>query len=199
MDIEVQQFEDFLRSKGLKNTRGRKIILREIKTRKDHFNAEKLYFSLTRKGTRVSRPTIYRTLKLLERFRLIEMFDIKKNCFYYEPISQKKNHGHLICEQCGKIIDFSSNGVELLKSEMINIINHVIDNTGKGKFHAILGGTHLDFLTPEQLEESIVALNKLEVEKIGVSHCTGLRASFRLHLKFGDRFFYGRVGSVLEI
>jgi Fur family ferric uptake transcriptional regulator len=118
MHKEVQQFKDFLESKGLKNTRGRKIILRELEARKNHFNAEDLYSSLTRKGTRVSRPTIYRTLKLLERFRLIERFDIKKNCFYYEPISQKKNHGHLICEQCGKIIDFSSNGVELLKSEV---------------------------------------------------------------------------------
>ena len=90
MHKEVQQFKDFLESKGLKNTRGRKIILRELEARKNHFNAESLYSSLTRKGTRVSRPTIYRTLKLLERFRLIERFDIKKNCFYYEPISQKK-------------------------------------------------------------------------------------------------------------
>ena len=84
-------------------------------------------------------------------------------------------------------------------SGMINIINHVINKMGKEKFHTILGGTHLDFLTPEQLEESIMALNKLEIEKIGVSHCTGMRAAFRLHQEFGDRFFYGCVGSVLEV
>ncbi|MGB9627288.1 MAG: MBL fold metallo-hydrolase [Thermodesulfobacteriota bacterium] len=84
-------------------------------------------------------------------------------------------------------------------SGMINIIHHVIAKTGKEKFYAILGGTHLDFLTPEQLEESLSALNKLEIKKIGVSHCTGMRAAFRLHQEFGDRFFYGCVGSVLEI
>jgi 7,8-dihydropterin-6-yl-methyl-4-(beta-D-ribofuranosyl)aminobenzene 5'-phosphate synthase len=84
-------------------------------------------------------------------------------------------------------------------SGMINIINHVINQTGKDKFYAILGGTHLDFLTPEQLEETIVALNKLEIEKIGVSHCTGMRAAFRLQQEFGDQFFYGCVGSVLEV
>jgi len=83
-------------------------------------------------------------------------------------------------------------------SGIINIINHVIAKTGKDRFYAILGGSHLDFLTPEQLEETIVALNKLEVEKIGASHCTGMRAAFRLSLEFGDRFFYGCVGSVLE-
>ena len=110
--------KDLLSTKGLKSTRKREIILAELQVRKDHFNAEKLYASLLRKGARVSRPTIYRTLKLLEKLHFIERFDIKKNCFYYEPISQKKNHGHLICERCGKIIDFSSNGVELLKSEV---------------------------------------------------------------------------------
>jgi len=84
-------------------------------------------------------------------------------------------------------------------SGMINIIHHVIAKTGKAKFYAILGGTHLDFLTPEQLEESIKFLKKMEIEKIGVSHCTGMRAAFRLQQEFGDRFFYGCVGSVLEV
>ena len=82
---------------------------------------------------------------------------------------------------------------------MINIINHVINKTGKQTFYAIVGGTHLDFLTPEQLEESIKSLKRMEIGKIGVSHCTGMRAAFRLHQEFGDRFSYGCVGSVLEI
>jgi len=84
-------------------------------------------------------------------------------------------------------------------SGMINIINHVIDKTGKENFYAILGGTHLDFLTAEQLDESIKVLKRIKIEKIGVCHCTGMRAAFRLHQEFGDRFFYGHVGSMLEI
>jgi 7,8-dihydropterin-6-yl-methyl-4-(beta-D-ribofuranosyl)aminobenzene 5'-phosphate synthase len=84
-------------------------------------------------------------------------------------------------------------------SGMINIINHVVDKTGKEKFFAILGGTHLDFLTPEQLEESIKSLKKMTINKMGASHCTGMRAAFRLHQEFGDRFFHGCVGTVLEI
>lgn len=84
-------------------------------------------------------------------------------------------------------------------SGMINIINHVIQKMGRDKFYAILGGTHLDFLTSEQLEESIKSLKSLEIDKVGVSHCTGMRAAFRLHQEFGDRFFYGCVGAELEI
>jgi len=84
-------------------------------------------------------------------------------------------------------------------SGMINIIYHVMEKTGKDKFHAILGGTHLDFLSSDQLEESIKALKRINIEKIGVSHCTGMQAAFRLHQEFGDRFFHGCVGSVLEV
>ncbi len=84
-------------------------------------------------------------------------------------------------------------------SGMINIIDHVMNKMNKKKFYAILGGTHLNFLTPEQLEQSILSLKKIQIEKIGVSHCTGMRASFRLHQEFGNRFFQGCVGSVLEL
>lgn len=83
-------------------------------------------------------------------------------------------------------------------SGMINIVHHVINKTGKQRFYAILGGTHLDFLTPEQLEESIKVLKKLEIERLGVSHCTGLRAASRLGQEFGERFSYGCVGSNFE-
>jgi 7,8-dihydropterin-6-yl-methyl-4-(beta-D-ribofuranosyl)aminobenzene 5'-phosphate synthase len=84
-------------------------------------------------------------------------------------------------------------------SGVINILNHVISKTGKDKFYTIVGGTHLDFLGEEQLEESIKALRKLQIERMGASHCTGMRGAFRLQQEFGDRFFYGHVGSTLEI
>lgn len=83
-------------------------------------------------------------------------------------------------------------------SGMINTINYVMEKTGGERIYALLGGTHLQFLTPEQLEESIEAVKKLAVEWIGVSHCTGMRASMRLAQEFGDRFFYGHVGAVFE-
>ena len=83
-------------------------------------------------------------------------------------------------------------------SGMINTINHVMEKTGMEKIYALFGGTHLAFLTPEQLEESIDAIKRLAVEYIGVSHCTGMKACMRLAQEFGDRFFYGHVGATFE-
>ena len=84
-------------------------------------------------------------------------------------------------------------------SGLINIINHIVNKTKSKKFYAIIGGTHLNFLTTEQLEETINFLKTIKFEKIGVSHCTGMKAAFRLHYEFGDKFFYGHTGSIIEI
>ncbi len=117
--------KDLLSAKGFRSTKGRKIILKELETRREHFNAESLYDGLSRKKQRVSKPTIYRTLKLLEKFRVVEKFDIKKNFFYYEPVFQKGKHGHLICEACGKIIDFPIADVDLIKSTVLKESNFI--------------------------------------------------------------------------
>jgi len=127
MNKEAHPLKDFLGPGGLKNTRERETILKELEVLQDHFNAEKLFSVLNRKGAKVSRPTIYRTLKLLQKYHLIEKLDIKKNCFYYESIFQKKDHGHMICEHCGKIIDFPSESFNTLKSEIGKDKNFKLD------------------------------------------------------------------------
>lgn len=81
---------------------------------------------------------------------------------------------------------------------LINTLEYVVSKTGKGKIYAILGGTHLDFSSPSQIEETIVALRNYQIERIGVSHCTGLKAASRLLTEFDEKFFFGQVGEALE-
>lgn len=52
---------------------------------------------------------------------------------------------------------------------------------------------------PHQVDETIASLKKFKVERIGVCHCTGPRAAARLYAEFGERFFFGQVGEVLEV
>ncbi|MDD5015425.1 MAG: MBL fold metallo-hydrolase, partial [Atribacterota bacterium] len=75
-------------------------------------------------------------------------------------------------------------------SGMINIINHIIDKTGQNHICTIIGGTHLGPASEETKEKTIQALKKFDIEKIGVSHCTGLKTSMRLFQEFGSRFFF---------
>jgi 7,8-dihydropterin-6-yl-methyl-4-(beta-D-ribofuranosyl)aminobenzene 5'-phosphate synthase len=84
-------------------------------------------------------------------------------------------------------------------SGIINIINHIIDKTGQTHIRTIIGGTHLGPASEETKEKTIQALKKFDIEKIGVSHCTGLETSMRLFQEFGERFFFCNVGNEIEI
>jgi len=84
-------------------------------------------------------------------------------------------------------------------SGMINIINHIIDKTGQSHIRTIIGGTHLGPASKETVEKTIQTLKQFDIEKIGVSHCTGLETSVRLSQEFGERFFFCNVGTVIEI
>ena len=147
-----------------------------------------------------------------------DFHEVEKGMFLTGEVPRKtafeKNDPKLFREVNGKIVPDSlpddqslildtGKGMVLVfgcaHSGMINIINHVTEKMKKDHFLAILGGTHLDFLTPEQLEESIRCLKQMKVDRIGVSHCTGFRGASRLQQEFGERFFYGWVGSGFEV
>lgn len=82
---------------------------------------------------------------------------------------------------------------------MVNTLMHAQKITGIEKIYAVVGGTHLFRAQREQLDQSIAALRKLGVEKIGVSHCTGLAPAAVLAREFGDKFFFNNAGAVVEL
>ncbi|MBF7082905.1 MBL fold metallo-hydrolase [Desulfallas sp. Bu1-1] len=82
---------------------------------------------------------------------------------------------------------------------MVNTMLHAQKITGVEKIYAVVGGTHLIRAQQNQLDESIAALREFGVEKIGVSHCTGLPAAAFLAREFGDKFFFNNAGTVIEL
>ena len=82
---------------------------------------------------------------------------------------------------------------------LINIIDHAIKVTGQDKIHMVLGGTHLKFCSEEQMTATLDRLEELDVDKIGTSHCTGLRGARILADRFGDKFFFASVGTAIEV
>ena len=82
---------------------------------------------------------------------------------------------------------------------MINTIHHARKITGMKRTHMVIGGTHLIHASREQMDLAIADLKKLGIEKIAVSHCTGLPAAARLFQEFGDSFSFNNAGSVITI
>ncbi|MCG9127899.1 transcriptional repressor [Candidatus Poribacteria bacterium] len=118
-----QQFEDFLKSTGLRLTQKRMDILREVFAYPGHFQTEDLLVQMRRNGYDVSRPTIYRTLPLLVKSGLLtEFIDAHKNT-RYESIHSLKEHAHLICLRCGQIVEFKEPEIDALQKSVCDAHN----------------------------------------------------------------------------
>lgn len=81
---------------------------------------------------------------------------------------------------------------------VINIIDYAVKKTGQDRIHAVVGGTHLWTVSAEQQEKTIQAFKEFNIERLGVSHCTGLKVSMVLAQEFKEKFFFCNVGNVIE-
>jgi len=82
---------------------------------------------------------------------------------------------------------------------MINTLHHAQKATGVERIYMVIGGTHLLHASREQMDLTIAELNRLGVQKIGVSHCTGLPSAAILFHEFGDKFFFNNAGTVVTV
>ena len=78
---------------------------------------------------------------------------------------------------------------------IINTIRHAQRLTGEERVYTVVGGTHLAPASEERIDKTVAELKRIGVHRIGVSHCTGFRASVRLAQTFGDKFFLNNAGS----
>jgi 7,8-dihydropterin-6-yl-methyl-4-(beta-D-ribofuranosyl)aminobenzene 5'-phosphate synthase len=79
-------------------------------------------------------------------------------------------------------------------SGLVNTMDHFQAKLPGRPIHTVIGGTHLDFAPAEQLRETIAVLKGLGVKRLGLSHCTGLRAGARLAQELGDAVAFCTVG-----
>jgi 7,8-dihydropterin-6-yl-methyl-4-(beta-D-ribofuranosyl)aminobenzene 5'-phosphate synthase len=78
---------------------------------------------------------------------------------------------------------------------IVNTLMQAKKVTGKDPIYAAIGGTHLIHASPERLEKTAADLQDMGVQYLGVSHCTGFKASAYLAREFGERFFQNNAGS----
>jgi len=107
-----KRFQTYLRNRGNTVTHQRNIILDEIMKKKSHFDIDSFVSTINRKGRDVSRATVYRTIQQLEDAGIVRKIDFDKGYANYEIIPGKEHHEHLVCSECGKIIEFSDKSFE---------------------------------------------------------------------------------------
>jgi Fur family ferric uptake transcriptional regulator len=108
-------FSSYLRREGLRFTRQRRCILEKVLRRGGHFDAEELHRELAAAGHDVSLATVYRTLSLLQEAGVLKEVLQSRDRAHYEVIYGHAHHDHMICVECGKVIEFCDERIEDLQ------------------------------------------------------------------------------------
>ncbi len=111
-------FKKYLESKKLKFTAERQTILDRVFANHKHFEADELLIDLRLNKLKISKATIYRTISLLVKSGLLREVIFGERHAHYEQVFGHEHHDHLVCNSCGKIIEFIDHRIEKLQDEV---------------------------------------------------------------------------------
>src|ERR1700689_995317 len=111
---------DEVAARGIRLTPQRRALIQVIQDAREHLDAGSLLERARQREPNIDRATVYRTLELLKKLRLVDELDLMHlygEKHYYEAKTER-NHAHLACFRCGRIQEFSSPLFERLKAEI---------------------------------------------------------------------------------
>lgn len=115
----IRLFGRFLRDIGLPVTSQREAVATVVFESEGHLSVEDIERELRARGERIGKATVYRTLDLLVRSRLVEEHDFGEGFKRYEHrLSSHPIHEHMICLECGKVEEFESNELFRVESKV---------------------------------------------------------------------------------
>ena len=116
-NFEASHIEALCAAKGMRMTEQRRVIARVLAHSADHPDVEELYKRCVKVDDRISISTVYRTVKLFEDAGIIERHDFREGRSRYEQATES-HHDHLINLRSGDVIEFRSEEIERLQTEI---------------------------------------------------------------------------------
>ena len=125
-----ENLTEILKKEGLRYTLQRQSVWDEIKRSEEHRDAESIYQSLRDDNISVSRATVYRTIDVLVKNKMVRKMELGDGKSLYEPKLDNEHHDHMICVDSGKIIEFFDQELELLQDKIAKkygykVVRHV--------------------------------------------------------------------------
>lgn len=120
-------FEKYLTDHDSRYTSQKKEITTEIFNMSDHFEVEEFIETLRHQKKTFSRATVYRTIKQLLDAGLLQKISTKEGKVYYEGTSSQTQHAHVICNECGKILEIKDQRITNLLQECCHELGMTIE------------------------------------------------------------------------
>ena len=132
---EIEVLESYITEHKLKITKQRRVVLNVFLECKDHVSVEELYSIVSEQEPKIGLATIYRTLALLTKSGLALEMDFGDGQKRYESSFMSAHHDHMVCTECGKIIEFNHPLIEKYQEEIaiqngFKITSHKLDLFG---------------------------------------------------------------------
>ncbi len=121
-----EQFLDYLARKRLKNTSQRMTILKAFLRQKSHLSTEDFYLQLRKKHPGIGYATVHRTLKLFSECGIASERNFGDGQMRFEVNLGNEHHDHLVCTDCGRIIEFEDQQIEKLQRDIAHKHNFFI-------------------------------------------------------------------------
>lgn len=133
-------------------------------------------------------------IPMVTEYEKVEPYLLVKGAGGFQPDKLPDDQALIIKTEAGLVIVLGC-----AHRGAINTLYHARQLTGVKKIHTVLGGCHLMDASTERIRLTIAALKELGVQKLGVSHCTGLPAACLMAQEFGERFFFNNAGTVISL
>lgn len=134
LDDKLQVAIERLKKSGVRITPQRHAVLEYLLTSMSHPTADEIYKALEEKFPNMSVATVYNNLRILREIGLIKELTYGDDSSRFD--SNMNDHYHIICEDCGKIVDFhypTLDEIESLAEKVsgFNISHHRMELYGK--------------------------------------------------------------------
>ena len=132
---EIDVLEEYISVNNLKITKQRRTVLKIFLESKDHVSVEELYNEVLKTEPKIGLATVYRTLALLTKSGLALEMDFGDGQKRYESSYRSLHHDHMVCTECGKILEFNHPLIEkyqeeIAKQKNFKITSHKLDLFG---------------------------------------------------------------------
>ena len=132
---EIDVLEEYISVNNLKITKQRRIVLKIFLESEDHVSVEELYNTVLKTEPKIGLATVYRTLALLTKSGLALEMDFGDGQKRYESSYRSLHHDHMVCTECGKILEFNHPLIEKYQEEVakqknFKITSHKLDLFG---------------------------------------------------------------------